>query len=227
MAEARGRSFSSPHVANAGEQHSPDPDRAAAPSPTPMETGESLGPTPVPPLVPAPPPAPITEPAPSPLPPTIMAPSPASAANYWSTPPPDPLSDYHLSLNTRELRRGLSPKLARMENTLRNTAQLVEAHRQDLVLQHLRSALKAGQGEDSDYVLADHNLLWPRGRKHQVAAVLALVDGTYRHPGAARMAILIERKYHRPSLKKDALVLPCKCRRWKRAWSKQFLMTPA
>ena len=118
-----------------------------------------------------------------------------------------------------------------MENTLRDTAQLVDAQKQDPTLRLLRNQLEAGQAEGTDYVLADDHLLWhaPRGRMYAIAvpqqlvpAVLALIHGTYGHPGVARTTILIERKYHWPTLKKDvrAYVLSCKCRRRKRAWSR-------
>ena len=125
-----------------------------------------------------------------------------------------------------------------MEDTLRDTTQLVAAQRQDPTLQQLRNELEAGRGENGEYVLADDNLLWhaPRGRAYAIAVpkqlvpgVLALIHGTYGHPGVARTTIHVERKYHWPTLKKDVrtYVLSCKCRRRKRAWSKQLFMMPA
>lgn len=135
-------------------------------------------------------------------------------------------------------RRGCSAELSRMEDTLRDRTRLVDAQRKDDTLRLPRSRLEAGQGEDGDYLLDDHQLLWhaPRGRAYAIAlprqlvpAVLALVHGTYGHPGVARTTMLIERKYHWPTLKKDtrAYVLSCKCRRRKRAWSRQLAMIPA
>ena len=179
-----------------------------------METEE-----PIPSSPPAPPQTPVPTPTTSPSPTELPRPAPA----------PDPVTrhqDDHLPLDTPELRRGLSAQLVRMEDTLRDTTQLVEAQRKDHHLQHLRGELEAGRGENREYVLADDNLLWhaPRGRayamavpKQLVPAVLALVHGTYGHPGAARTTILIERRYHWPTLKKDvrAYVLSCKCRRRK------------
>ena len=53
--------------------------------------------------------------------------------------------------------------------------------------------------------------------KQLVPVVLALIYGTYGHPGVARTSVLTERKFHRPTLKNDvrAYVLSCKCRRRK------------
>lgn len=61
-----------------------------------------------------------------------------------------------------------------------------------------------------------------------IPRVLALVHGTFGHPGVARTEILIERKY-RPTLKDDTreYVLSCKHRRRKRPWNKQIAMLPA
>ena len=110
-----------------------------------------------------------------------------------------------MPLDTPHPRRGLSDRLARMEDILRDTNQLVKAQRRDPALRHLRREPDAGSGESSEYVIADDGLLWhaPRGRAYAIAvpkqlvpAVLALVHGTYGHPGAARTTILIERKYH-------------------------------
>eukprot|EP00752_Nemacystus_decipiens_P004057 g3715.t1 len=121
-----------------------------------------------------------------------------------------------------------------MEDTLRDTTQLVAAQRHDPNFATAAERARSG----ARCVLADDDLLWhaPRGRayaiavpKHLVPGVLALVHGTYRHPGVARTTILVERKYHWPTLKKDVrtYVLSCKCRRRKRAWSKQLFMMPA
>lgn len=136
------------------------------------------------------------------------------------------------------LATGHSEQLARMERILRSTKQLALAQQNDLVLGDMCTQLKKGKGENKDYILDDHQLLWhaPRGKAYAVAVprelipgVLALVHGTYGHPGVARTTILIERKYHWPTLKKDtrAYVLSCKCRRRKRPWSKQIAMLPA
>lgn len=125
-----------------------------------------------------------------------------------------------------------------MEDILRETEQLVEAQSLDSTLGHLRAELSAGRAEATDYVLDDNLLLWyaPRGQLYTIAApqqlapvVLALTHGAYGHPGVARTIVLIARKYHWPTLKKDvrAFVLSCKCRRRKRAWSKQLAMMPA
>ena len=141
-------------------------------------------------------------------------------------------------LDTPELRRGLSANLEWMENTLRDPTQLVEAQQRDPTLGPIRALLEAGRGNGTNYVLADDHLLWhaPRGwtyaiavPRHLVPGVLALVHGTYGHPGTARTTLLIERKYHWPTLKEDvrAFVLSCPCRRRKRAWSTQLSMMPA
>jgi len=141
-------------------------------------------------------------------------------------------------LDTPELRRGLSANLEHMENVLRDPVQLAEAQRHDPTLGPIRAALEAGQDDDIDYVLSDNDLLWhaPRGGTYAIAVprrllpgVLALVHGTYGHPGTARTTLLIERKFHWPTLKQDvrAFVLSCPCRRRKRAWSTQLSMMPA
>ena len=110
-----------------------------------------------------------------------------------------------MPLDILHLRLGLSDRLACMEDILQDTNQLVGAQRRDPALRHLRNELDAGSGESSEYVIADDGLLWhaPRGGAYAIAvpkqlvpAVLALVHGTYGHPGAARTTILIERKYH-------------------------------
>eukprot|EP00752_Nemacystus_decipiens_P008157 g7296.t1 len=158
-------------------------------------------------------------------------------------PPPTPEAlDSHGGdnelLDTPELRRGLSANLERMENVLRDPVQLADAQRQDPTLGPIREALEAGQGDGSHYVLSDNDLLWhaPRGGTYAIAVprrlipgVLALVHGTYGHPGTARTTLLIARKFHWPSLKQDvrAYVLSCPCRRRKRAWSTQLSMMPA
>ena len=154
-------------------------------------------------------------------------------ASHDRSPQPDDSTPF----DAPELWRGLSSTLAKMEDTLHDTTKLVEAQHSDPTLRSLRAALEAGRDEDADYVVADDNLPWhaPRGRayamaspKRLVAAVLALVHGTYGHPGAARTTPLIERKFHWPTLKKNvcAYVLSCKCRRRKRAWSKHLLIMP-
>ena len=62
-----------------------------------------------------------------------------------------------------------------------------------------------------------------------VPGVLALVHGTFGHPGIAKTTIIIERKYNWPTLKRDVrdYVLSCRCRRRKRPWSTQLTMLPA
>ncbi|CAB1098497.1 unnamed protein product [Ectocarpus sp. CCAP 1310/34] len=188
---------------------------------------------------------PAPPPAPQPTPMGADAgPMPTVASPPPSTPPPAPgppqetLLDDNNPLDTPELQRGLSTKLAQMEDTFRDTARLVEAQRRHPTLQRLLADLKAGRGEDEDYILADDHLLLhaPRGRacaiavpKELVPTVLALVHGTYGHPGAACTTLFIERKSQWSTLKKDVLVyvLSCKCRRRKRAWSTQLLMIPA
>ena len=73
----------------------------------------------------------------------------------------------------------------------------------------IREALEKGEGETSDYVLDDQDLLFhaPRGKLHVVAlprklipGVLALAHETFGHPGRARATLLIADKYHWPSL---------------------------
>ena len=126
--------------------------------------------------------------------------------------PSDHRPDDHLRLDTPELRRGLSTQLARMEDTLRDARELVEAQRQVPRLRELRSLLESEQGEDTDYVLTDGHLFWhaPRGREYAIAApkqlvpaVLAIIHGTSWHPGAARTTISIETRY-RPLLQVPA-----------------------
>ena len=139
-------------------------------------------------------------------------------------------------LGTPELRRGLSANLERMENILRDPAQLAHAQR------HLPYPRPAGVGQrqrnDTNHVLSDNGLLWhaPRGWMYAIAVsrqlvpgVLAHVHGTYGHPGIVRTTLLIERKFHWPTLKSDvrAYVLSCPCRRRKRARSMQLSMMPA
>jgi len=125
-----------------------------------------------------------------------------------------------------------------MENVLRDPTQLAEAQQRDPTLGPIRVMLEAGQGDDTDYILADDHLLWyaPRGGTYAIAVplrlvpgVLALIHGVYGHPGTARTTLLIARKYHWPTLKRDvrAYVLSCPCRRRKRAWSTQLSMMPA
>lgn len=141
-------------------------------------------------------------------------------------------------LDTPALRRGLSANLERMETTLRDSTLLTKAQQRDPTLGPIRAALAAGQGEDTPYVLDDDHVLWhaPRGWTYAIAVplqlvpgVLALVHGTYGHPGVARTTLLIERKYHWPTLKRDvrAYVLSCSCRRRKRTSSTQLTMMPA
>ena len=141
-------------------------------------------------------------------------------------------------LDTPRLRRGLSANLERMENILRNPAQLAKAGRRDPTLGPIRAMLEVGQGDGTSYAPADDNLLWhaPRGWSyaivvpHQlVPGVLALIHRTNGHTGTARTTLLIERKFHWSTLKSDVRgnVLSCPCRRRKRAWSKQLSMMPA
>ena len=188
-------------------------------------------------------------PAPAPIPPTSpMETSEVEGPASAPTPSPgDPVGrpealgghghDGDL-LDTPRLRRGLSANLERMENILRDPAQLAEAQRRDPTLGPIRAMLEAGQGDGASYVLADNNLLWhaPRGWSYAIAVphqlvpgVLALIPGTYGHTGSARTTLLIERKFHWPTLKRDVrdYVLSCPCRRRKRAWSKQLSMMPA
>ena len=74
----------------------------------------------------------------------------------------------------------------------------------------------------------DEGILWhiPDGEDPKLAipramipGVLALVHSTFGHPGMARTTLLIQSKYHWPTLVKDAreYVLSCGCRRRKRA----------
>ena len=116
--------------------------------------------------------------------------------------------------------------------------QLTEAQRQDPALSPIHDMLASGKGDDADYVLADNGLPChaPLGWMYAIAVpsqlvpgVLALVHGTCGHPGAAQGIVLIERKFHRPTLERDvrAHVLSCPCRRRKRAWSTQLAMMPA
>lgn len=81
-----------------------------------------------------------------------------------------------------------------MENVLRDPMQLA-AQQQDPTLRPIRALIEGGYGDGTDYVLADDHLLWhaPRGRTYAIAVplrlasgVLALVHGTYRHPGTVR-----------------------------------------
>ena len=114
-----------------------------------------------------------------------------------------------------------------MENVLRDPSQLAEEQKRDLFLGPIREALEKGEGETSDYVLDDQNLLphAPRGKLHVVAlprklipGVLALAHGTFGHPGRARTTLLIADKYHWPSLKQNVrrYVESCRCRMKKR-----------
>ena len=59
--------------------------------------------------------------------------------------------------------------------------------------------------------------------------MLALVHGTYGHPGAARTLLLIMDKYWWPTIAQDTrdYVLSCRCRWRKRAWSQRMAMMPA
>ena len=115
-----------------------------------------------------------------------------------------------------------------MENVLRDPSQLAEEQKKDLFLGPIRDALEKGEGETSDYVLDDQNLLFhaPRGKLHVVAlprklipGVLALAHGTFGHPGRARTTLIIAYKYHWPSLKQDVrrYVESCRCRMIKTA----------
>eukprot|EP00903_Cladosiphon_okamuranus_P021321 g19591.t2 len=99
--------------------------------------------------------------------------------------------DDHLPLDTPDVCRGRSTQLARMEDTLRDTTQLVHDQPTKPTLRQLRDELETGRGQKSECFIADDDLLWhaPRGRADAIAvprqlvpAVLALVHGTYGHP---------------------------------------------
>ena len=137
-----------------------------------------------------------------------------------------------------DIRKGASARLAEMEITLRSVPKLIQAQKDDPELKSIRSLLEEGQGETGNYVLDDSGLLWhaPRGGARATAVphtlvpgVLALIHGTFGHPGIARTTILIERKFHWPTLKKDTreYVQSCRCIRRKRPWSAQLAMLPA
>lgn len=140
-------------------------------------------------------------PTPSPTPMNVDA-----SLTQAVAPPPAPATpqelslDDHSSLETPELRRGLPAKHARMADALRDTANLWRR-----------------SGRTRRFIASG------------LPAVLTLIHGTYGQPRAARTTLLIEREYHWPTLKKGirACVLCCKCRRRKRAWSKQPIMMPA
>eukprot|EP00752_Nemacystus_decipiens_P016638 g14878.t1 len=105
--------------------------------PSPMEVDDASGP-------PAPPP-----PAP---PPRNSAEQPEAPGSHSD--------DDDERLDTRELRRGLSANLERMENVLRDPTQLAEAQRRDPTLGTIRAVLEKDRGDGTDYVLADNHLLW-------------------------------------------------------------------
>lgn len=112
----------------------------------------------------------------------------------------------------------------------------MEAQKQ--FLRPRRTELEKGRGEKGNYLLDEQHVLWyaPRGAhavavpRELISGVLALVHGTYGHPGDSRTTMFIERKCHWPALKKDkwAYALSCKCRRRKRPWGTQIIsMMPA
>ena len=111
------------------------PDPALPPAPSSMET-DDLGDT--------------AATAPASQPTTTAAPPAASRGH----------GDDDEQLDTPELRRGLSANLERMENTLRDPTQLVEAQQRDPTLGPIRALLEAGRGNGTNYVLADDHLLW-------------------------------------------------------------------
>ena len=123
-----------------------------------------------------------------------------------------PRADAEAEAPSPQVSRGLSEQLAKMENVLRNPSQLAAKQQKDLFPGPIREALEKGEGETSDYVLDDQNLLFhaSRGKLHVVAlprklipGVLALTHGTFGHPGGARTTPIIADKYHWPSLKQD------------------------
>lgn len=93
---------------------------------------------------------------------------------------------------------------------LRDRSKLVEAQRRDAALEPGLIELKRGRVEKGCYFLDDHQLLWyaPRGGTHAAAApredfpgVLALMHGTYGHPGILRPTRRMECRHHWPKLK--------------------------
>ncbi|CAB1114741.1 unnamed protein product [Ectocarpus sp. CCAP 1310/34] len=128
--------------------------------PEPPEEDDPKSPVPAP----APPPSPMeldTGGSPTPPPPS---PPPAHTEERPATPESHGRGDD--LLDTPELRRGLSANLERMENILRDPTQLAETQRRDPILGPIRATLEAGQGDGTDYVMADNHLLWhaPRGQ---------------------------------------------------------------
>ena len=89
-----------------------------------------------------------------------------------------------------------------------------------------------------DYVLDDNDLLWSAPPKTKlklaipralVPETLALVHGTYGHPGITRTLLLVRDKCWWPAIAQDArdYVLSCGCRRKKRVLSQRVVMMPA
>ncbi|CAN0166915.1 unnamed protein product, partial [Ectocarpus fasciculatus] len=161
--------------------------------------------------------------------------------NRRTSPPPTPsppLTRQTPEEIQQDVSKRHSARLEELENILRDTKLLIKSQCRDPILGPIRRQLEKSRGENGDYVLDDQQLLWhaPRGRqyavatpRHLVPGVLALVHGTFGHPGVARTTLLIEKRYHWPTLKKDTreYVLSCRCRRRKRPWSTQLAMLPA
>ena len=120
---------------------------------------------------------------------------------------------------------------------LRKPQELMKHQREDSHLLGKIEDLDNG-GTGGEYVADDNGLLWyaPPGSILRLAIprslapdILALVHTTYGHPGLARTTGLVQRKYHRTSLKSGAqdCVLSYGCRRLKRSTSQRVAMLPA
>lgn len=111
----------------------------------------------------------------------------------------------------------------------------------DATLRDLSSWINNNRGRVENYVADDQQILWsvpsvPRERGHGVAVpsvlvprVLALVHGTFGHPGVARTSPLIRNKFNWLTLRKamSEYVRSLGCRRRKWAWSTQLAMLRA
>ena len=152
------------------------PGRVYSPVPAPPEEDTAAAPAPVP--------IPVTSPME-----TSEVEGPASAP----TPSPgDPVGrpealgghghDDEL-LDTPRLRRGLSANLERMENILRDPAQLAEAQRGDPSLRHIRAMLEEGQG---DGPTTCRRPLYPRTHRGGAGRRQATTAPTRRTPAGER-----------------------------------------
>ena len=135
--------------------------------------------------------------------------------------------------------RGQYPTmLQRIAGLLRKPHELMKHQREDSDLLGKIEDLDNGETR-GEYVADDCWPLWyaPPGSILRLAIprslapdILALVNTTYYgHPGVARTTGLVQRKYHRTSLKSGAqnCVLSYECRRLKRSTSQRVAMLPA